>query len=326
MGMNRRQLLQGAVLAGLGGGAIASCRRFWPHHGAQIANFPPMPSDFPSFGNQISSMQLLREFDYGTLKQEAGRQVREFRAIANSSPLELTSTIKFMSWNINGRVPGPTFRAKAGEWVRVIFENDDGHSHSLHFHGIHPAEMDGVKPVRKGKTFIYEFEAKPAGLHLYHCHIVPVTRHVGKGLYGLFIIDPPERREPADEMVLILGGYDINNDATNELYAFNGIPNYYRDYPIQIYQQQLVRVYLLNMIELDPAITFHIHANLFQLYRTGRSLTPDEETDVVTMGTAERHILEFRYPYPGQYMFHPHQDAIAERGCMGLFEVLARPA
>ncbi|MEQ8537718.1 MAG: hypothetical protein RIB93_09675 [Coleofasciculus sp. D1-CHI-01] len=27
-------------------------------------------------------------------------------------------------------------------------------------------------------------------------------------------------------------------------------------------------------------------------------------------------------PYPGEYMFHPHQDAIAENGCMGMFKVI----
>jgi FtsP/CotA-like multicopper oxidase with cupredoxin domain len=45
-------------------------------------------------------------------------------------------------------------------------------------------------------------------------------------------------------------------------------------------------------------------------------------TDVVTLGVAERRILEFRYLLPGRYMLHPHQDQIAERGCMGMFEVL----
>jgi FtsP/CotA-like multicopper oxidase with cupredoxin domain len=182
--------------------------------------------------------------------------------------------------------------------------------------------MDGVDPIRHGKTMVYEFDAEPAGVHPYHCHIEPVTRHISKGLFGLFIVDPPEGRPPADELVLVMGGYDLDDDGRNDLYAFNGIPNYYRDHPIQIYQHQLVRLYLLNMIEFDAAVTFHIHANLFQVYRTGRSQTPDEETDVITMGTAERHILEFAYPYPGQYMFHPHQDDIAEHGCMGLFEVL----
>lgn len=138
----------------------------------------------------------------------------------------------------------------------------------------------------------------------------------------MFIVDPPHRRPAADEMIMVMGGYDINNDQKNELYAFNGLPNYYRDRPIPIYQNQLIRLYLLNMIEFDPAVTFHIHGNMFKVYKTGRSLTPDEETDVITMGTAERHILEFSYTYPGQFMFHPHQDLIAEYGCMGKFNVI----
>ena len=47
----------------------------------------------------------------------------------------------------------------------------------------------------------YEFDAQPYGVHPYHCHIAPVTRHIGKGLYGLLIIDPQKGRPPADEMV-----------------------------------------------------------------------------------------------------------------------------
>lgn len=322
-GLSRRQLLQWG-LAGVGTLAAAvACQQFRRQFSdSTLIKIPQIPDDLPTSGSSVSPMTILRDFDYGVLKRENGRTVREFQAVANSSILQLNSALPFVSWNINGRVPGPTFRAKEGERVRVIFYNDDGHSHTMHFHGIHPAEADGVKPVRHGKTFVYEFDAEPYGVHLYHCHIAPVTRHIGKGLYGMFIVDPPGGRPPADELVLVMGGYDIDNDRQNELYAFNGIPNFFRDYPIPIYQNQLVRLYVLNMIEFDPAATFHIHANMFRVYRTGRTLTPNEETDVITMGTAERHILEFSYPYPGRYMFHPHQDLLAEHGCLGEFDVL----
>jgi manganese oxidase len=99
----------------------------------------------------------------------------------------------------------------------VSFLNRAGHAHSLHFHGFHPAAMDGIKPIRNGTGMIYEFEADPYGVHLYHCHVAPVTRHVGKGLYGMLIIDPPEPRPVADEMVLLMGGYDTNDDGKNML-------------------------------------------------------------------------------------------------------------
>lgn len=281
------------------------------------------PSAVQSIGDYpYNPMQLLREFDSGKVIQEKGRSVRQFEVTAESTPLKLNDAVTFMTWSLNQRVPAPTLRAKAGERLRIIFHNADATSHSLHFHGIHPAAMDGIKPVRRGKTFVYEFDAEPYGVHPYHCHIAPVTHHIGKGLYGLLIIDPPEGRLPADEMVLVMGGYDLKKKQRNDLYAFNGIPNFYRDHPIEIYQNQLIRVYLLNMIEWDAAVTFHIHANFFQLYPTGHTLVPQMETDVVTMGPAERHILEFTYKYPGMYMFHPHQDHIAERGCMGHFQVL----
>jgi FtsP/CotA-like multicopper oxidase with cupredoxin domain len=323
---NRRQLLK-LGLAGIGvtGAAFAVQKWVQKHHSSGMVKVPPLPNDASLSENQgMTPMAMLRDFDYGTLKKENGRTIREFRIVAGTSTIQLNSAVSFITWNFNRRVPGPTLRAKQGDRIRVIFLNNGGHSHSMHFHGVHPAEADGVKPIRHGAATIYEFDAEPYGLHLYHCHTAPVTRHIGKGLYGMFIVDPPQGRPPADEMVLIMGGYDINEDNKNELYAFNGLPNYYMHHPIPIYQNQLVRLYLLNMIEFDTALTFHIHANFFRVYPTGMTLTPSYESDVITMGTAERHILEFAYPFTGKYMFHPHQDAIAETGCMGNFEVIAQ--
>lgn len=318
---NRRQLLQlGIAGVGMAGGAIALQNLIQKR--PAVARIPPIPGDAPSISN-LNPLQIARDFDYGKVTRENGRTVREFRMEASNSTVQLNSAVTFNTWNVNNRVPGPTLRATEGDRIRVIFSNKGGHSHSLHFHGIHPTEMDGIKPIRNGTAFIYEFDAVPYGVHLYHCHVSPVTRHIGKGLYGMFVIDPPKPRPPADEILLIMAGYDVNDDKTNELYAFNGLPNYYMNNPIPIYKNQLVRLYVLNMIEYQPAVTFHLHANFFDVYRTGMTLTPSERTDVITMGVAERHILEFSYGYGGKYMFHPHQDAIAEAGCMGLFQVIA---
>lgn len=317
--ISRRQLFKWGIF----GGSLLGLTSFSLGNlaTAKTVKIPSLPNISQS-ENSFNPLELLREFDYGVTKREDGRTIKEFQLTADSHTLKLNAAISFVSWNVNGRVPAPTLRVKEGDIVRIIFHNQDGHSHTLHFHGTHSKAMDGVIPVKHGETFIYEFEAKPFGVHLYHCHIPPVTRHVSKGLYGMLIIDPPKPRPPADEMVLVMGGYDINNDGKNEIYAFNGIPNFYRDYPIPIYQYQLIRLYVLNMIEFDAAATFHIHANMFQVYPTGMTLTPSYSTDVITMGTAERHILEFTYDYDGEFMFHPHQDYIAEHGCLGNFQVI----
>lgn len=318
---SRRRLLQlGLAGAGIAGAAVAA-RQFHSPHGAP-PQIPPLADSLPSYGNGINPLAACREFDYGTLKQENGRTVREFQIVAQSTTLELNSAVSYVTWNYNGRVPGPTLRAKEGDRVRVVFLNKGGHAHTMHFHGIHASNMDGIKPVRNDTAFIYEFDAVPYGLHLYHCHIAPVARHISKGLHGMFIIDPKQERPPADELAIVMAGYDLNDDNQDELYAFNGLPNYYKENPIQIYQNQLVRLYLLNVIEYNPAVTFHLHANFFRVYPTGMTTSPTHETDVITMGTAERHILEFSYAHPGKFMFHPHQDSIAEAGCMGVFDVL----
>jgi FtsP/CotA-like multicopper oxidase with cupredoxin domain len=318
--LNRRQLLKlGLASVGVMGAAVV-----WGRLTAQkqLVRVPPVETEENS-NSAVNPIQVLRNFDYGTLKRENGRTIREFRLTAGTSPIQLNSAVSYNIWDLNGRIPGPTLRAKQGDRVRILFLNKGGHSHSLHFHGIHPAEMDGVRPVSNGSATIYEFDAEPFGVHLYHCHIEPVTRHIAKGLYGMFIIDPPQPRPAADEIVLVMAGYDVNDDNHNEYYAFNGLPDYYMDHPIRIYQNQLIRLYVLNIIEFDPAVTFHLHANFFDVYPTGMTLTPSQKSDVITMGVAERHILEFAFRYPGKYMFHPHQDAIAENGCMGLFEVVA---
>lgn len=307
-------------MAGAGAVTAAAVLPDWLRNTQQV-KIPPLPPDAPRVSG-TNPLALLRSFDRGVLKQENGRSVREFRIEARTSTLQLNPALSFVSWNFNGRVPGPALRVQEGERVRVLFVNRGGHAHSMHFHGIHSGAMDGVRPIRNGAATIYEFDAEPFGVHLYHCHVSPVARHVSRGLYGLFIIDPPGGRPAADEMAMVMGGFDLDDDGRNDIYAINGVPNYYLQHPIAVYQNQPVRLYLLNMIEWEAAVTFHLHANFFRLIRSGRSLEPSEEADVVTMGTAERHILEFSYGLPGQYMFHPHQDAIAENGCMGQFLVL----
>lgn len=315
---NRRQILK----LGLTGASVTGAATVWHLLNLQtrLVRVPPLDTE-PTRG-VAHPMKMLREFNYGTVKRENGRTIREFELIASTSTIQLNNAVSHNIWDLNNQIPGPTLRAKQGDRVRVIFLNKAGHSHSLHFHGIHPAEMDGVRPVRHNNATIYEFDAEPYGVHLYHCHIEPVTRHIAKGLYGMFIIDPPKPRPPADEIVLVMAGYDINDDQRNEYYAFNGLPHHYMYHPIPIYQNQLIRLYLLNIIEFEPAVTFHLHANFFDVYRSGMTLTPSEKTDVITMGVAERHILEFAFRHPGKYMFHPHQDIIAEKGCMGEFQVL----
>ena len=272
---------------------------------------------------------LLRDFDYGHTSIGAdGRMVREWEVIAEDREIEVAPGVRFQAWTFNGRIPGPTLRCTEGDLLRVRFINRSEHQHTMHFHGIHTAAMDGVPMVARGiispgEEFIYTFDAKPFGLHLYHCHVGPLAEHIARGMYGTFIVDPKAGRPPADELVLVQHGYNTTFDGQgNQLYAVNGIPFVYMNDPIRVGRGKLVRIYLVNILEYDPINSFHLHGNFFDYYPTGTRLEPTEFTDTVIQGQGQRGICELRFPNRGQFMFHAHKTEFADLGWMGFFDVV----
>ena len=280
--------------------------------------------------NGFNPTDILTDFDYGEVSTlPTGQTLREYKIVSLNKNIEVIPGIEFPAWTFNGRIPGPTLRATEGDRIRIQFSNGSNMPHSMHFHGFHPSEMDGVPGtgpggfVEPGGSFTYEFDAEPFGLHLYHCHVFPLARHIAKGLYGAFIVDPKDGRPPMDrEMVMVQHGIDIDFDDANDFYAVNGIPFHYQNQPIQIRVGENVRIYLVNILEFDLINSFHLHANFFNYYPTGTSLIPSEFTDTIMQAQAQRGILEFSYRYPGMYMFHAHVTEFAELGWMGMFNVL----
>jgi FtsP/CotA-like multicopper oxidase with cupredoxin domain len=338
--VSRRNFLKLGTLGTLGVAGVAAITQ-QPRAAAQDATPTPdtYAEDFHATahgGNltvgdidtsRFDPMTYLTTFNYGTVSTlPNGQTLREWNVYAVDTEIEIAPGIYFPGWayGLEGQppqIPGPTFRCTEGDRLRFHFGNGSAHPHTIHFHGIHPPSMDGITPlVNTGESFTYEFDAKPFGLHPYHCHTPPLKRHIHKGLYGTFIIDPPGGREPAHEMVKMMNAFDTNFDGENDIYAVNTAAFHYAKHPIQVKVGELIRVYLVNITEFDPVNSFHLHAGMYKLFRTGTQLDHFEFTDVVTMGQGERHILEMTLEYPGLYMFHAHQSELAELGWMGMFE------
>lgn len=263
-----------------------------------------------------------RERFYRETRRPDGSWLREYEIFAVDREIEIAPGLFFPAWTYNGQVPGPTIRATEGDRIRVTFVNQGSHPHTIHFHGWHRSEMDGSLPghqVMPGDRFVYEFDAEPFGLHLYHCHAAPLKRHIHKGLYGAFIIDPKGGRPPADELVMMMNAFDTNFDADNEVYAVNTVAHFYMHEPIRVTVGKRVRIYLINVTEFDLLNSLHLHAVFFDVYRTGTSLETREVTDTLMLCQGERAILETTFRYPGDFMFHAHQSEFAELGWMGLF-------
>ncbi|WP_034274722.1 multicopper oxidase domain-containing protein [Haloechinothrix halophila] len=346
---SRRKFLLGGALAGtagaaalgIGGAMTASADNGGQpgHSGSQSghahahgggAKGPTfrMDSRVDHDANGFHPTDILRDFDYGTTSRtEDGRVLREWDVYATDEEIEVAPGVTFPAWTFNGRIPGPTLRCTEGDRLRVRFHNGSKHPHTMHFHGMHPAEMDGIPglgagTIEPGGSTVYEFDAEPFGVHLYHCHVGPLAEHMARGLYGTFIVDPKQGRPEADEQVMVMHGFNTTFDGEgNQLYAVNGIPFHYMHEPVQVKLGELVRIYLVNTLEYDPINSFHVHGNFFDYYPTGTRLEPSEFTDTIIQGQGQRGICEMRFKYPGKYMFHAHKTEFAELGWMGFFEV-----
>ena len=187
--------------------------------------------------------------------------------------------------------------------------------------------MDGSLPehqVPPGESFVYEFDAEPSGLHLYHCHTVPLKRHLHKGLYGVFIVDPREGRPPADELVMMMNGFDTNFDNDNEVYAVNTVANAYMIDPIRVTVGRPVRIYLVNITEFDLLNSFHLHGMFFDAYRTGTQQGPQgpQRHHHAVPGRARR-CSKRRSGIPAISCSTRTSREFAELGWMGLFRAEA---
>lgn len=360
--LSRREWLRAGGVVGLVGVAGMSSLVERPlNHAAALSSNGDVPHLGPPTGvmhtvgtvnherNGFDPMDLLYEFDYGTVSRlPNGQRLREYQLVAQDQEIEIAPGVFFPAWILNGRVPGPTIRCVEGDRIRVRFVNAGSHPHTIHFHGIHQAKMDGVPGVgagliEVGETTIYEFDARPFGCHFYHCHGIPLKRHIHKGLYGAFIIDPdPERYQGLDrekakrrnheyeecqavnEMVMVMNGFDTNFDGDNEVYAANTVAFAYLSPGIPIESAAQQRIYLANATEFDPVNSFHLHGNFFDYYDHGTTFEPTLKTvDTIMQCQGQRGILEFSYEGfdPGSFMFHAHQSEFAELGWMGFFDV-----
>ena len=263
---------------------------------------------------------------YKETRKADGSLLREYWISAEDKEIEIAPGIFFPAWTYNGQVPAPTIRATEGDSIMIHFTNKGTKPHTMHFHGLHTSSMDGSMPgdfVYPGQNFTYEFDADPFGVHLFHCHSVPLKQHISKGLYGAYIVDPKNdtRPKPDKELVMVMNAFDTNQDGENEVYAVNTKAFYYAMNPIKVKKNELVRIYLINIVEFDPINSFHLHATFFDEYRTGTKQDPNAYTDIISLAQGERSILDVRFKYSGMYMFHAHVSEFAELGWMGFFEV-----
>lgn len=288
----------------------------------------------PQLNGGFDPSKFIQQFEKGKVQTVNGQPTRVFNLVSVDRNITVAidnttgQAMQFGAWAFGtsvatAQVPGPTLRCTQGENIVINYTNMTPFTHSIHFHGIHNTGNDGsLIAAGPRQTVKYEFVADPPGLMAYHCHVFPASAHIGKGLYGAMIVDPPAARPPMVELVMVMNAFPIAPSTKNTVYAFNTVANHYGRNQIAIPLGQPIRLYLVNMVCGEPAISFHLHANFFNRYPSGTKTTPTELNDMVTLSLLQREILEFTFDTkhftPGSYMFHSHDDP-GELGMFGQF-------
>ena len=100
-------------------------------------------------------------------------------AVATDGPVRLVAAPDVVdlggrsarTWTFNGSVPGPELRVRAGQVLRVDFDNRLPAPTSIHWHGIAIRnDMDGVpgftqRAIAPGARFLYEFTVPNPGTY-----------------------------------------------------------------------------------------------------------------------------------------------------------------
>lgn len=113
---------------------------------------------------------------------------------ATQGVLEVAPGVEQQAWSFDGKVPGPALRGKVGDLFTITLVNDPRNKlgHSIDFHASKVAWNDEMRTINPGERLVYQFKAKHAGIYLYHCGTAPTLHHIGNGMYGAIVVDPPD--------------------------------------------------------------------------------------------------------------------------------------
>lgn len=238
-------------------------------------------------------------------------------------------------WTFDDQVPGPTYRGKIGDRFQFTLTNEGQVGHSIDFHASKVAWNDKMRTIQPGETLEYPFQAKHAGIFMYHCGTPPVLHHIGNGMYGAIVIDPPDLAPVDHEFVFVQSEFYLGPDGQpgdltkmqNEAWdavVFNGYVNQYQHRPIRVEPDQRVRAWVLDAGPSENC-AFHVIGTVFDtVFKEGAyRLRPgpgNGGAGVLDLQPAQGGFVEFSFDEAGLYPFVTHKFANPGKGVLGVFQ------
>lgn len=249
--------------------------------------------------------------------------------------IEVAPGVHQKLWTFGGQVPGPLLRGHPGDLFKVTIVNDGTIEHSIDFHASKVAWDVHMRSIKPGESLVYQYVANYAGIFMYHCGTAPALHHIGNGMYGAVIIDPPILAPVDHEYALVqselyLGPEGEPGDLAKmtavqpDGVVFNGYVNQYKFHPIRVEPNERVRVWVLDAGPSENS-AFHIVGTIFDtVYKEGTYLLqPDARrggSQVLDLQPAQGGFVEFSLTEKGLYPIVTHKFANVGRGALGLFQ------
>lgn len=288
-----------------------------------------------------------------TAEKVNGKTVRKVTLDVQEVDREVAPGVTVHMWTFNGQNMAPILRGKVGDIFEITLVNNGTMGHSLDFHAGMVSPDNTMKTIAPGERLVYRFEAKAAGIWLYHCGTAPLSLHMTQGMYGAVIIDPADLDPVDHEYVMVQGeaylhdtgktASDGNKLAENspELIAagtptltmFNGHATQYKAKPLQVKKGERIRVWVMAAGP-NHGTSFHVVGSQFDtVYKEGGYLmrrgadafgSRDGHSQALDLAPAQGGFVEMQFLESGTYTFVNHSFSEMERGAAGKIVVTNR--
>lgn len=293
-------------------------------HGANHPTSTTAPNENPVF----------QRYD-PTLPPLPSARTQKLHFHARELAVRISKDTVVAAWTFEGNLPGPIVRCRVGDTIEFTLTNEGSVPHSMDFHAAQIDPAVAFRSVAKGESITYTFKPRYAGAFLYHCGTSPVLMHIGSGMVGAIIVDPPTPLPPAKEFVLVqtelylgpatngIHPFDYNKMLATlpDLVTFNGRPGQYQTEPIVVKRGDRVRFYVVDAGPTVPC-AFHIVGEQFDTVYLGappaNAIHGVQTFDVAPGGGM---IFELQADVPGEFPFVNHGFGHGQKGAIGILRV-----
>jgi nitrite reductase (NO-forming) len=322
-----------AALPGAGA-ALTACAGPVPNRSSQAGDSAAGRSPSTAGAATAAPSVPIRWYDPALPPLGTGR-THEVHVAVQEVPIRITDDTVVAAWTFGGTVPGPILHVRQGDTIDFTLTNHGSIPHSMDFHSARIDPKTAFRGALPGESVSFTFQPRYAGAFLYHCYTAPMVQHVGSGMCGAMIVDPPTPLAPAREFVFVQNEYYLGVPkngiypldyfkmlaALPDYVSFNGVPSQYQRRPVHVRRNDRVRFYVVAAGPNHPC-SFHVVGQQFDTVYLGAppgSAIHGAQTFMVPPGGGM--VFEFVADVTGEFPFVTHTFGQAEKGAIGTLVV-----